>query len=241
MTSGASPDKRGRHSARVERIFDHNGDTRSMFISSDGGKPLKFVPGQFISMSIPLGDETRSRAYSIASSSDEPGPLEICFNRVPDGRGVEWLFNRTVGDPIEFTGPFGTFTLGNAPEAETVFIAEGTAIAPIRPMLKRARAGPAHPKMQLLYGASDEAHILYREEFATMVQANSNLSFDTIIAPGDSLYDRLCEIADTRWIKSDSDRTRNFYLCGIGAGVIRLRDRLRAAGYDRRAVHYEKW
>ncbi len=39
----------------------------------------------------------------------------------------------------------------------------------------------------------------------------------------------------------DSDRSRQFYLCGVGKGVITLRNLLRGAGYERRAVHYEQW
>jgi len=241
VTTAASPDKRGRLIARVERIFDHNADTRSLFLSIAGGKRLNFIPGQFISISIPLGDETRSRPYTIASSPEEPGPFEICFNRVPEGRGVQWLFGRAVGDPIEFTGPFGAFTLDKTPEVETVFIAEGTAIAPIRPMLKRALSGAACNKLHLLYGASDSARIFYRSEFEEMTRRNPNFTFETSIAPPATLYSRLLEIAEGRWVKDDPDRNRSFYICGIGDGVIRLRDLLRAGGYDRRAVKYERW
>jgi hypothetical protein len=30
-------------------------------------------------------------------------------------------------------------------------------------------------------------------------------------------------------------------VCGVGKGVLRLRDLLRGAGYEWRAVHYEQW
>ena len=62
-----------------------------------------------------------------------------------------------------------------------------------------------------------------------------------MIAPGEKLYDRLFELAQARWVGGDADRTRHFYICGVGKGVIRLRDLLRGAGYERRAVHYEQW
>ena len=106
--------------ARVERIFDHASDTRSLFLSLTSGKHLRFVPGQFISITIPLIDETRSRPYSIASDPEERGPFEICFNRVEGGRGVAWLFERQVGDLLDFSGPFGAFTIDRAPAARAV-------------------------------------------------------------------------------------------------------------------------
>ncbi len=138
MADATSP--RSSWLAVVDRIVDHNDDTRSIFLQMREDAKLKFIPGQFISILIPLGDEMRRRAYSIASM--EAGVIEICFNQVAGGRGVGWLFERAPGDAVEFMGPFGNFTLDAPPQVETIFIAEGTAIAPIRPMLHRAQNPP---------------------------------------------------------------------------------------------------
>ena len=48
-------------------------------------------------------------------------------------------------------------------------------------------------------------------------------------------------VTDTAGIEGDTDRSRQFYICGVGPGVLEIRDLLRSAGYERRAVHYEKW
>jgi ferredoxin-NADP reductase len=232
--------KRSTLNARVERTFDHAPDTRSLFLSLTSGKHLRFVPGQFISITIPLGDETRSRPYSIASDPEDRGPFEICFNRVEGGRGVDWLFERRVGDTIDFSGPFGTFTIDRAPEAELGFIAEGTAIAPIRPMLKRALASSS-TKIHLIHAATDREHVLYAAELDEISRTAPNFSHELAIAPAEKIYDRLFELAEARWVIGDVDRTRHLYICGVGKGVIRLRDLLRGAGYERPAVHYEQW
>jgi ferredoxin-NADP reductase len=227
--------------ARIERIFDHASDTRSLFLSLTSGKHLRFVPGQFISITIPLGDEVRSRPYSIASDPENRGPFEICFNRVEGGRGVAWLFERQIGDTIDFSGPFGTFTIDQPPEAEVGFIAEGTAIAPIRPMLKRALAATPRRKIHLTYAAADRDHLLYAAELDELARVSASFSYETVMAESEQIYDRLIELAQRRWIDSDADRLRHLYICGVGKGVIRLRDLLRGAGYERRSVHYEQW
>ncbi len=239
LSAGAG--KRATLNARVERIFDHASDTRSLFLSLTSGKHLRFVPGQFISITIPLGDETRSRPYSIASDPEDRGPFEICFNRVAGGRGVTWMFERRVGDTIDFSGPFGAFTIDRAPEAELCFIAEGTAVAPIRPMLKRALASSPPLKIHLIYAAPDREHVLYSAELDALMRTAPEFSCQTVIAPAEEIYDRLFELAQARWVIGDADRTRHFYICGVGKGVIRLRDLLRGAGYERRSVHYEQW
>ena len=244
MTADPPPAGAGQRAtlnARVERIFDHAADTRSLFLSLTSGKHLRFIPGQFISITIPLGDETRSRPYSIASDPEDRGPFEICFNRVAGGRGVQWMFERRVGDTIDFSGPYGTFTIDRAPAAEAGFIAEGTAIAPIRPMLKRALESSPAPKIHLIYAAPDREHILYAAELGELARTAPDFSYETVIAPAEEIYDRLLELAQARWVIGDADRMRHFYICGVGKGVIRLRDLLRGAGYERRAVHYEQW
>ena len=237
----AAPARRTTLNARVVKILDRAPDTRSLFLSLTDGKHLRFIPGQFISMTIPLGDEIRSRPYSIASDPEDRGPFEICFNRVDGGRGVQWLFERRVGDALDFSGPFGAFTIDRAPAAELCFIAEGTAIAPIRPMLKRALASSPPPKVHLIYAAPDREHLLYGAELDTLARTAPGLSYETVLGPSEQIYDRLCDLAQSRWVSGDTDRTRHFYICGVGKGVLRLRDLLRAAGYERRAVHYEQW
>ena len=230
--------------ARVDRIFDHCADTRSLFLSMAEGALPRFLPGMFISVAMPLAGETRIRPYTIASSPEDGAPFEICFNRVPNGPGAAWLFDRATGDELNFTGPFGAFTLDRAPAVETIFIAEGTAIAPIRPMIRRAIASaPAQP-MTLLYAADRAEHLLYSGEFERRALTQSEFRYEPIILSGHdsaALYARLIDEAGRRWVNADTDRRRHFYLCGVGKGVIALRDLLRGAGYERRAVHYEQW
>jgi ferredoxin-NADP reductase len=238
-TPAVSPPRRPVYRARVERIRDHNADTRSLFLRLIEGGQLGFVPGQFISISLALKNETRVRPYTLASSPEEREAIEICFNKVPGGQGVQYLFERNVGDELQFTGPFGAFTMDRVPEKQCVFIAEGTAIAPIRPMVRRALAEASHPALSLLYAAPDLAHLLYREEIEQWSAAGVN--FTPLLAPASELYARLIAETQRRWVDADSDRGRHFYVCGVGKGVLALRDLLRGAGYERRSVHYEQW
>jgi hypothetical protein len=55
------------------------------------------------------------------------------------------------------------------------------------------------------------------------------------------MYERLVDQVQRRWVLADEDRSRHFFVCGVGAGVLKLRDLLRRAGYERRAVRYEQW
>jgi ferredoxin-NADP reductase len=194
----------------------------------------------FISVIMPLADEVRVRPYTIATSPEDGEPFELCFNLVPNGPGATWMFERKIGDVLDFTGPFGAFTLDRPPELETVFIAEGTAIAPIRPMIHRALSYPAVNPIHLLYAAQTSKHLLYRPELDSLAKAYPRFRFEPLVVT-EHLHQRLMNEVQHKWITRDDDRTRLFYVCGIGAGVLKLRDLLRGAGYQRRAVQYERW
>jgi ferredoxin-NADP reductase len=219
------------HEAHVTRIVEHAADTCSLFLR---GPRLAFRPGQFISCLLPVGGETLIRPYSIASSPEDD-ELEICLNLVPGGLGSPYLLSRPVGATLRFTGPWGTFVLDRAPEAEAVFVADGTGVAPIRSMLRRAVATATRHPLRLLHGAANPERALYRAELEAL--ARRYTAFRCEYVPSGALHGEVVR----RWVDGDGDRARRFFICGVGEIVPALRDLLRRAGYERRAVQYEKW
>ena len=219
------------YAARVARIVQHAPDTRSLVLR---GPRIAFRPGQFISCLLPVGGETLIRPYSLASSPEEDD-LEICLNLVAGGLGSPYLLGLPEGAEVRFTGPWGTFVLDRAPEVEAVFVADGTGIAPIRSMLRRALATATRHPLRLLYGAESPERLLYRAELEGMARQHTAFRFEHV--PSTRLRDEVTR----RWVDGDADRGRRFFICGVGAIVPALRDLLRGAGYERRAVQYEKW
>jgi len=222
----AAPEQTG----RLVRVVDHGPDTRSLILRPPDR--LDFRPGQFISCLLPVGDERLTRPYSIASNPGEDD-LEICLDRV--GTGSAYLLGLPIGTEVVFTGPWGTFALDRAPAVEAVFIADGTGIAPIRPMLHRViTSGPTHP-LRLVHAQRPGGSPLYRAELQALARAQPLLTIDYVDSAA------LHDIVARRWVDADGERGRCFFICGVGDIVPTLRDRLRAAGYERRAVRYERW
>ncbi len=232
---GGSPPQRVTYEAVIERILERAPDTRSLFLRLSPAAGFTFVPGQFISCLLPLGTESAVRPYSIASNPEEPQFLEICLNLVPGGLGSRYLFSLERGAVIRFTGPWGTFTLSQPPEAECIFIAEGTGIAPIRPMVYRALNATTSYPLRLHYAAQDATYVLYGDEFTRAAQEHSRFTFSPLVNVS------LLDVIRTEYVARDTNRSRHFYICGVGSIVPQLRDLLRQSGYERRAVHYEKW
>jgi ferredoxin-NADP reductase len=220
------------YEARLAHAVEHAADTRSLFLRLSPGERMEFRPGQFVSCLLPLGDRPPLiRPYSLASSPEDE-ELELCLNLVPGGLASPYLLGLAPGAIIRLTGPWGTFVLDRAPDSEAVFIADGTGIAPIRPMIRRALATAAHP-VHLLHGSDGTP--VYGRELTALAGSHRLLRVDHV--PSARLRDEVV----SRWIEADHDRRRHFWICGVGDIVRTLRDLLRRAGYERRAVQYEKW
>jgi ferredoxin-NADP reductase len=227
------------YEATIERVFSHTSDTRSFFLRLPEEQRLTLKPGQFISLLLPVAGEILTRPYSIASSSEDGNLLEICLNLVPNGPGSHYLFARGLGEVLRFTGPWGTFILDTLPEAECVFIADGTSVAPIRPMIHSALASAPRFPVLLLHSARQESELLYHEEWMTLAKKSPYFVFEPLLTnPSNG---SLLTYVESRFVNQDNDRSRHFYICGVGPQVTQLRDLLRHAGYQRRAVQYEKW
>src|SRR5262249_55762834 len=188
--------------ARIERIVEHRRGLRSLFLRTEG-EPLAFEPGQFVSLLLPVGPRPPlTRAYSIASSPEQRGLLELCLDRVPGGLGSGHLFELGAGAEVTWTGPWGTFSLSHAPDVEAVFVADGTGIAPVRPMLHRV-AATAQPPLHLLYAHDAD---LFRDELARLPH----------VTIADTRSEHLEREVRRRWIDADARRDREFFVCGVG-------------------------
>jgi ferredoxin-NADP reductase len=223
--------------ATVARVLEHHPGTRSLFLALPPGERLEFTPGQFISCALPAGGtEPLVRAYSLASSPED-GELEICLDRVANGRGSAYLFECGIGAPLAFTGPFGSFALAEPPAAPLGVVGAGTGRAPIRPMVRRALERGSAQRIDVLQGARYDHELVYRADFEQWAAANARMHWEPVVGPLAALEDLVVE----RYVRGDDERTRRFWICGVGDMPGRLRDVLRGAGYERRAVRAESW
>ena len=102
-------------------------------------------------------------------------------------------------------------------------------------MLRRGVATATGRPLRLLAGAAARDRVLYRDDLDAFAREHPAFRWDHV--PSAALADEVRR----RWVDGDADRSRHFFICGVGAIVPALRDLLRHAGYERRAVQYEKW
>ncbi len=236
-----------RYRARLARVETLTDTTKHFEFEVLGPKPFSFTAGQFISLYLACNGAEDNRAYSIASAPVR-NRFDLCLNRVPGGHFSNYLCDLAPGAAIEFEGPFGFFVL-HQPPRDSLFVATGTGIAPIRGMLRHlfAQGLPASQagtdrNVWLLFGVRYPETILYRREFEALAARHPNFHFWPTLSrppaewPG--LRGHLQEHLDTLLAQHPG---LHAYICGLKAMVDDVRQRLKARGFDRKQIRYEKY
>ena len=110
--------------------------------------------------------------FSIVKSEDSTG-------------GSRYLFEEaTIGTPIRFKGPDGTFTLRESSAGkDLVFICTGTGVAPFRSMIWDIyNQKLPHRNIHLIFGGRREHDILFREELGFLEKNLENFHFDAALS-----------------------------------------------------------
>lgn len=226
--------------AKLVESRDVGTDVRHFVFEVPEVQALEFQPGQFVSFSDEIDERRITRAYSIASA---PGGnrFELCLNLVKDGKFSPHLFQMMPGDAVEMKGPLGMF-VPRSPFRDSLFIATGTGIAPFRAMLRSPAVLESGSKILLLFGARYEGGLVYRAEFEGLAERRANFRFwPTITRPGPRWCGR------TGWVQQHLDEALegridlDVYICGLKAMVDSVRDTLKAKGFDRKQIIYEKY
>jgi ferredoxin-NADP reductase len=230
--------------ARLTRSIALTEFTRHLELQVTSADHFGFVPGQWLSTkaSTPEGEEI-TRAYSIASPPAN-GNFAFCLNRVQDGFMSNHLCNLPEGTEVTFQGPFGNFIL-HPPMRDTLFVATGTGIAPIRSMLHWLLADPerhAGRELWLLFGARTENDLYYREEFRRLAADHENFHFLPTLSRATPDWRGLQGYVQEHVQAIVAGRQdMQTYICGLARMVKANRDLLKGLGWDRTAIHYERY
>jgi len=158
---------------------------RHMAFERADGAPFAFVPGQFVQVHFHYADgKPTKRSYSVATigagDSSAVQRIEIAVSYVEGGAATALLGDLQLGETVEISGPYGRFCLME-PDANRryVLVATGTGVTPYRSMLPQLKVLMAARNIEvaLVYGARNEAELLYGEEFEAFAQENPKFHF----------------------------------------------------------------
>jgi len=210
----------------------------------DSQETLKFLPGQSICLDVPVAGNLTPSPYSIASAPREDNCFEICIRRGSEGSAAARLCELNEGVQVRSTQPKGGFVL-KEPLADTVFLAAGTGIAPIRSMLhwmlhRENGHGPA--RICLVFGAREKESLFFHQEFLHLARQNQHFHYLPTLSRGQSDWNGARGyVQDHLHVLPLNPQTTHAYLCGPAAMIDSVCKALAKKGWPEDRVHFERY
>lgn len=228
---------------KIIRIEDETPSTRRFWIEVPDETAFDFIPGQFVTLDLPIHEKVnkRWRSYSIASWPDSTNIFELVIVLLPGGTGSTYLFNETnIGSEIKFRGPQGVFVLKEPELQNNIFlICTGTGIAPFRSMMHHIKINNIpHKNMYLIFGSRTQKDLLYFDELTQLQKDLPGFQYIPALSREDwngrkgyvhPIYEELCTQREPA----------SFFLCGWKNMIDEAKKRILEMGYDKKAIHQE--
>jgi propane monooxygenase reductase subunit len=201
---------------------------------------FKFFPGQYVDITVPGTNETRS--FSMANTSArESGQLEFIIKIYPDGLFSHFLDTKLqVGDRLNLTGPFGVFTLRDAPDTDLVFVGGGAGMAPILCLLRSMAERGIDRKAVYYYGARRRGDLCFEDELRAL--ENTLPDFRYVPALSEDEWDgETGMITDVLAAKEGNLGRTHAYVCGPPPMVEAAVPLLTRLGVPEKHVYWDKF
>jgi CDP-4-dehydro-6-deoxyglucose reductase len=228
---------------KIIRIEDETAGTKRFWVEMPEQKTFDFIPGQFVTLDLPIHEKVnkRWRSYSIASWPDGTNVFELVIVLLEGGEGTKYLFNEVnVGSELTFRGPQGVFILKEDDLQKDIFlICTGTGIAPFRSMVHHIKNhNIPHKNIYLLFGTRTQKDLLYFPELTQLQKDLPGFYYIPTLSREEwegrrgyvhSVYEELCA----------GKQPASFFLCGWKNMIDEAKKRIMEMGYDRKAIHQE--
>ena len=221
-------------------------DVATISFVSPSGAWFRYLPGQFLTLELPLPGGTIWRTYTISSSPSRPLTIAITVKAGPGSIGTRWMLDHLrIGTRLRARGPAGIFTLPMKAMGKYLFLSAGTGITPSLSMTNYLFDRGTGQDIVLISCARRPAEIICRRRMELMASRVPSIKLHFIVEQDDP-YDvwtgyrgRLNQIM-LGLIASDY-LEREVYCCGPEPFMQAVRDMLIALGYDMEKYHQESF
>lgn len=128
------------------------------------------------------------------------------------------------------------------PGLDCVLVATGTGVTPYRSILQ-AYLGQGDPhSITLVFGVRYEGNILYRSEFEELERKHPNFRFWPTLSRPDAGWTGRTGHVQAHVLEAIGERRDlDVYICGLKLMVDDVRAKLKALGFNRKQIIYEKY
>ncbi len=233
------------YNCTVTEVLDETPGVKRFFIRYPDEVALRFKPGQFIMLDLPINSKITNRSYSIASAPGTDNMLELLIVLNPQGLGTPYLFDHIKGgSAIKATLPIGKFSLPETIDRDIMFICTGTGVAPFRSMIfDIINNKKPYTKLSLVMGVRHESDLMYRKEFEELAKQVSGFEYIPVLsrATPDTWSGRIGYVHQIYRERYNEPTNTLFYLCGWTAMLKEARESLQQIVLDRKQIKFESY
>jgi propane monooxygenase reductase subunit len=153
-------------------------DIRLLEITID--KPLKFWAGQYVDITLP--DQEITRSFSMANPPSETERLGFIIKKYPDGAFSGELDadaggSIDVGASVRLKGPYGSCFRREEHEGPMILVGGGSGMSPLLSILRDQVASSEDRPIRFFYGARTQADLFYRDEIEALGSKLGDFAF----------------------------------------------------------------
>ena len=208
---------------------------------ADGPDALDFLPGQYVNVTVPGTQQTRS--YSFSSAPGAPLASFVVRN-VPGGLMSGYLAAAKPGDAVSFAGPFGSFYLRPL-QRPLLLLAGGTGIAPFLSMLDVLDKQGFSQPVKLVYAVTNDHDLVELEHLDRIAAAHPQFEYITCVSSDASCHLRkgyATAHVEPGWLSGPGGGGDvDVYLCGPVPMVEAVRAWLDSTGVKPANFYFEKF
>lgn len=197
------------------------------------GKPISYLPGQFIFLRISSSSGKISQEMHPFSITSPPQNKQLSIAAKSVGDYTSTLLNMAAGAAVEAEGPYGRFIFSQT-EQRQVWIAGGIGITPFISYLRSLKPNNPHPEIQLYYLVTDAAEALFAEELR--VKSDSLNFLSTTIWESRSSGRFSLQNAHLK-----DHQEAEYFICGPASLMTDLKQQLKDRGVPRSKIHLEEF
>jgi len=178
----------------VAEVIEAAPEVKTFVLKADeeaGTKSLAyFSAGQYLSLSLTIGESKITRPYSLSSSPKEAleGKYMLTIKRAGEGLVSNYILdNWTVGTKVKASAPLGVFTYERLRDAKTIIgLAGGSGITPFRSLAKAIADGNEDANLILLYGSRTLEDAVFQNEFKELEKACSKFKLVNVLSDAEA-------------------------------------------------------
>jgi ferredoxin-NADP reductase len=208
-----------------------------------------FLAGQHVDVRLTAPDGYQAqRSYSVASSPDAQGTLELLIEKLNDGEVSSYFHDgAAAGDALEVRGPFAEHFVWRPTDPGPLLLAAGgSGVAPFLSIVRQRATLPAPPPMLLFYSARSWDDVIARDELLQRERDQPRLSLVFTLTrgaaarPGDFARRVDREMISVLLQRIGAPPVQS-YVCGANRFVGTVADLLIEAGIPASTIRTERY